>query len=55
MSPKGRPTDDPKTHETRIRMSDEDIRMLTFCSEKLQKSKAEIIRQGIRAVYESLQ
>lgn len=53
MSPKmGRPTSDPKTHETRIRMSDEDIRLLTICCEKTGMTKADVIRQGIREVYE---
>lgn len=50
----GRPTDDPKTHQTRIRMSDEDIKILQYCCEKTGKSKAEIIRLGIRRVYEEI-
>ncbi len=53
MSPKmGRPTADPKTHETRIRMSDEDVRLLAICCEKTGMTKADVIRQGIREVYE---
>ena len=56
MSPKtGRPTDDPKTLSTRIRMSDEDIKRLQFCCDKLGKTKAEIIRMGIQKVYDELQ
>ena len=52
MYPKmGRPTKDPKTHDTRIRMSDEDVRILQVCCEKTGMSKADIIRQGIREVY----
>lgn len=55
MSPRtGRPTDDPKTHETRIRMSDEDIRILNICCEKTGLSKADVIRKGIREVYKSI-
>lgn len=55
MTPRtGRPTDDPKKHETRIRMSDEDIRVLEYCCEKTGKTKADIIRMGIRKVYEGL-
>ena len=35
MSPRtGRPTTDPKTHDTRIRMSDEDVRLLEICCQK---------------------
>jgi predicted DNA-binding protein len=53
MSPRtGRPTTDPKTHDTRIRMSDEDVRLLEICCQKTGLSKADVIRQGIRAVYE---
>ena len=52
MSPRtGRPTTDPKNHETRIRMSDEDVRLLEICCKKTGLSKAEAILQGIREVY----
>lgn len=54
MSPKGRPTNDPKTLSTRIRMSDEDIKRLEYCAEKTGLTKAEIIRQGIKEVYEKI-
>lgn len=55
MSPRtGRPTTDPKTHDTRIRMSDEDVRILQICCEKTGMSKADVIRQGIREVYEKV-
>ena len=50
----GRPTDDPKTHNMRIRLSDTDIEKLEFCSKQLGKPKAEIIRMGIDRVYKSL-
>lgn len=55
MSPRtGRPTTDPKKHETRIRMSDEDVEILEYCSKVTGKSKADIIREGIREVYKKL-
>lgn len=55
MSPKmGRPTQSPKIHETRIRMSDEDIRMLNVCVYKTGKTKSDIIRDGIREVYNKI-
>lgn len=47
----GRPTDNPKKHETRIRMSDEDIEILEYCVKMTGKSKSDIIREGIREVY----
>lgn len=52
MSPRtGRPTDDPKKHDTRIRMTDEDVRILEYCAKETGLTKTEIIRQGIREVY----
>ena len=55
MSPRtGRPTTDPKPHETRVRMSDEDLRLLNLCCEITGKTKADVIRQGIREVYEKV-
>ena len=55
MSPRtGRPTTDPKRHETRIRMSDEDVRLLEQCAQIMGISKAAVIRQGIREVYEKV-
>lgn len=55
MTPKrGRPTTDPKKHETRIRMSDEDVKLLEICCQKTGLSKADVIRQGIREVYEKV-
>lgn len=55
MSPRtGRPTNDPKNLNTRIRLSDEDVSILEFCCEQTGKKKSEIIRMGIRKVYEEL-
>ena len=54
MSPKGRPTDDPKTLNTRIRLSEEDVERLEFCVEMTGMKKSEIIRQGIKVIYERL-
>lgn len=55
MSPKlGRPTQSPKNHETRIRMSDEDIKMLNACVAKTGRTKSDIIREGIREVYNKI-
>ena len=50
----GRPTNDPKWHETRIRMTDEDVRILETCSRELGKTKTDIIRMGIREVYKNI-
>lgn len=56
VSPRtGRPTDSPKKHETRIRMSDEDVKILEYCCKTTGMSKADVIRQGIREVYAKTQ
>lgn len=47
----GRPTTDPKTLNTRIRLSEEDVRKLEMCSQKLNTTKADVIRMGIELVY----
>lgn len=55
MSPQiGRPTDDPKTLNTRVRLSQEDVDRLNYCSEVTGKTKAEIIREGIKVLYDGL-
>ncbi|WP_182434275.1 hypothetical protein [Clostridium sp. AM49-4BH] len=55
MSPRtGRPTSEPKKHETRIRMSDRDIEKLEFCCKETGMTKADVIRKGIEMVYKEL-
>lgn len=51
---KGRPTEDPKTLSTRIRLSQNDIEKLEYCSKETGKTKAEIIRKGIDKVYNEI-
>ncbi|MDL2318357.1 hypothetical protein LJC74_04645 [Eubacteriales bacterium OttesenSCG-928-A19] len=48
----GRPTDDPKRNNTRVRMSDAEQKKLDYSASILGLSKAEIIRQGIDHMYE---
>lgn len=58
MSPKtGRPPlgGSSKDRGYRIRMSDEELERLAFCSEVLQIPKSEVIRQGIEKMYEEAQ
>lgn len=55
MSPRtGRPTDEPKNLNTRVRLSNEDVSMLEFCCQHTGKKKSEIIRLGIKKVYDEL-
>lgn len=56
LSPKtGRPTDNPKNLNTRIRLSDDDVKRLEYCAQKTGLTKSEIIRKGIKEVYDKLQ
>ena len=56
LSPRtGRPTDEPKPHNMRIRMSDADVIKLDYCCEVLGLTKADVIRQGIGKMYTKAQ
>lgn len=53
MSPRtGRPTDNPKKERVGFRLSDEESRMLDYCCEVFGLSKTEVIRRGIKEMYE---
>ena len=55
LSPRtGRPTTNPKTKQMPIRFSESDIKKLEYCSEKIGKSQAEIVRIGVDKVYKEL-
>ncbi len=47
----GRPTNDPKTHELKIRMSDKYMEKLKYCQNQTGMTRVDIIRQGIDKVY----
>lgn len=55
MSPRtGRPTNDPKNNQYRIRLSDKEVEMLELCCEKMGLSKSDIVRRGIEKVYKEV-
>lgn len=54
MSPKGRPTDNPKKGRLEIRTSEEEEQMLDYCCKVTGKKKTDIVRLGIRMVYKEL-
>lgn len=54
MSPKGRPTDNPKIGRFEIRTSVEEEEMLEYCCNVTGKNRTDIVRMGIRKVYEDL-
>ncbi|MFT9076003.1 hypothetical protein [Ethanoligenens sp.] len=51
----GRPTENPKTLSTRIRLSEGDVQKLERCCKVLGLTKAEVIRQGIEEMYQKAQ
>ena len=48
---KGRPTSDPRTVQTRIRMTQDEADMLKECAESLNTTKTEVVVMGIRKVH----
>lgn len=50
----GRPTDNPKTKTMPIRFSEIDIEKLEYCTQRMNLSKAEIVRIGIDKVYNEI-
>lgn len=57
MSPRtGRPpAKNPKDRGYRLRVSNEDLQMLDYCSKVLGLTKAEIIRQGMDLMHKKAQ
>ena len=50
----GRPTDNPKNVSVKFQADDETFEKLKKCREKMNVSRAEVIRQGIHKVYDDL-
>ena len=56
MSPRtGRPTDDKKETRLQFRLSETDVEMLNYCCKVYGFTKAEVIRRGIKELYEKAQ
>lgn len=55
MSPRtGRPTNNPKGNYTGIRLSDDELKKLEFCTKETGMTKTDVIRVGIQLVYEQI-
>lgn len=53
MSPRmGRPTDNPKSERVGFRLTEDESAMLEYCCEVLNLTKTEVIRRGIKEMYE---
>ena len=50
----GRPTDDPKTHQVRMRLSEKEKEKLEYCATETGKTQTEIIREGIDIIYKKI-
>ena len=46
--------DDPRDNQYRIRLSDAELKKLEYCAAHTDKTKAEIIREGIEIIYHEL-
>jgi hypothetical protein len=53
MSPKiGRPTEDPKKARVGFRLTEDESAMIDYCYEVFGITKTEVIRQGIKEMYQ---
>lgn len=50
----GRPTDNPKNNSVKFLADDDTYMKLKECSEKMEVSRAEVIRKGIHMVHDDL-
>ena len=50
----GRPTDNPKNTFIKFRADDDTIRRLKECSEKLNVSQSEVLREGVKRIHDDL-
>lgn len=50
----GRPTINPKNIELKVRISNEDKERLDYCIKSCNKTKSEIVREGIEKVYSEI-
>lgn len=55
MSPRtGRPTENPREKRLGIRVSEKETEMIEYCLKNSDMSQSDIIRLGIRKVYEDI-
>lgn len=50
----GRPTDSLKDIDIKIRFDKDTVDKLETCSEKMQITRAEVVRRGVRKMYDDL-
>ena len=56
MSPRtGRPTNNPKTEEIKIRATKEDKELLRKCCDRLNQTQYDVVMNGIKKVYAEIE
>lgn len=50
----GRPTNNPKTTEIKVRATEDDKQKLKFCCEKTGMTQYQVVMKGINRLYEEL-
>lgn len=56
MSPRtGRPTDNPKTEEIKVRATKQDKELLKECCQKLNQTQYDVVMNGIKKVYAEIE
>lgn len=50
----GRPTNSPKNTMLHFRMDDKTIEQLNHCAGSLKITRSEVVRQGIKRIYEEI-
>lgn len=48
------PADNPRLVQTRIRMTEDEAKMLAECANKLKTTKTEVVIRGIKKIYAEL-
>lgn len=51
----GRPTDSPKIIDIKIRFDVETVEKLEKCSKKMQITRGEVVRRGVKKMYDELE
>ena len=50
----GRPTDNPKTKQIGIRLSEKELQDLQYCADKLGITRTEVINKGVQLIKRQL-
>ena len=54
MKRMGRPADDPKIHQVKFRMTEDEVYRLSVCANMLGLTKTDIVNEGVQSIYDKL-